>query len=142
MANEKIMVRLMVRCVLWSEKYGNSLYSQTQYTMCITLLKTNRPITYPINYMNKKKEYDSIKRTMHINKYDNILDKSFSTINAKVKTQTQKETFNTQTNSKTRWGTFTYVGQQTKFITKLFKNTSLGIAFKTDNTMKPIPLLN
>ena len=23
MSNEKIMVRLMVRCALWSEKYGN-----------------------------------------------------------------------------------------------------------------------
>ena len=26
MANEKIMVRLTVQCVLWSEKYGNYIF--------------------------------------------------------------------------------------------------------------------
>ena len=28
MSNEKIMVRHMVRCVLWSEKYGDKFYIQ------------------------------------------------------------------------------------------------------------------
>ena len=99
----------------------------------------NRLITYSINDTNKKKEYDTIKQIMRNNKYDTqISDKIISTINAKTKTQTQKETFNIETKSKTRWATFTYVGQQTKFITKLFKNTSLDIGFKTDNTTEKL----
>jgi hypothetical protein len=32
------------------------------------------------------------------------------------------------------WAKFTYVGKQTRFVTKLFKNTIVKIAFTTDNT--------
>ena len=39
---------------------------------------------------------------------------------------------------RTKWAKFTYVGRQTKTITNLFKNTSLKIAFTTDNTIKKI----
>lgn len=67
-----------------------------------------------------------------------MLDKVISTINAKTQVQTEKENINTQTKSKTKWATFTYVGQQTKFITKLFKNTNLKVAFKTDNTFEKL----
>jgi hypothetical protein len=34
-----------------------------------------------------------------------------------------------------KWATFTYTGSETKFITKLFKNTNLKIAYKTVNTI-------
>jgi len=36
---------------------------------------------------------------------------------------------------KTKWAKFTYVGKETKFITRLFKNTPLKIAFTTQNTI-------
>ena len=39
---------------------------------------------------------------------------------------------------RTKWAKFTYVGRQTRTITKLFKNTSLKIAFTTDNTISKI----
>ena len=33
------------------------------------------------------------------------------------------------------WAKFTYVGKETRFITKLFKNTNVKIAFTTGNTI-------
>jgi hypothetical protein len=34
----------------------------------------------------------------------------------------------------TKWAKFTYVGKQTRLITKLFKNSNLKISFRTENT--------
>ena len=36
------------------------------------------------------------------------------------------------------WATFTYIGKQTTYITKLFKNTNVKIAFRTQNTIGQI----
>ena len=91
-------------------------------------------ITYPLNNIDKKEEYKTTKHILHNNKYDPLLlDKAISTVN--TKTHTQQETLPTQTIHKTKLATFTYVGPQTKFITKLFKNTNLNIAYKTNNTI-------
>ena len=48
--------------------------------------------------------------------------------------QTQHEGETTQQKVKTIWST-TYVGPQTKYITKLFKHTNVKIAFKTKNDL-------
>ena len=37
--------------------------------------------------------------------------------------------------TQTRWAKLTYVGRQTKFTTKLFKNSNLKVSFKTENTV-------
>jgi hypothetical protein len=37
--------------------------------------------------------------------------------------------------SNNTWAKFTYIGKQTKFITKLFKETSIRIAYTTDNSI-------
>ena len=51
-----------------------------------------------------------------------------------------QDTFTTwiSNHTKTKWATFTYVGPQTKHITKLFKNTNLQIAYKTNNTIQKL----
>ena len=36
----------------------------------------------------------------------------------------------------TKWAKFTYIGKETKFITKLFKDSLIKITFTTRNTMK------
>src|SRR5215510_8941980 len=36
---------------------------------------------------------------------------------------------------KKRWAKFTYVGKETRLITKLFKDTNLKVTFTTDNTI-------
>jgi hypothetical protein len=38
--------------------------------------------------------------------------------------------------SKQKWVTFTYIGSQTRTITKLFKNTDLRIAYRTNNRIQ------
>ena len=88
----------------------------------------SRLSTFPICETNKRKEYDTIKQILHNNKYDvKILEKITPT--SDTQTQERKE------KTKTKWAKFTYVGRQTKFITKLFKNTKLKISFKTENTI-------
>jgi hypothetical protein len=80
--------------------------------------------TYNLNAINKEKENNTTKKNiLSNNKYISILSKSTTTGN-KVKQNTPK----------TKWAVFTYVGNETKFITKLFNNTSLKIAFTTHNT--------
>jgi hypothetical protein len=37
---------------------------------------------------------------------------------------------------KEKWATFTYYGPETKIITRSFKNTNVGIAFKSSNIIK------
>ena len=90
--------------------------------------------TYPLNNMDKEKEYDTIKQILINNNYDmKILDKTIQTIIANPTTQHNSPT--TITQPRTKWATFMYVGPQTKFITKLFKHTNVNIAFKTNNTL-------
>jgi len=36
---------------------------------------------------------------------------------------------------KQKWAKFTYIGKETRFITKLFKDTNIRIAFTTNNTI-------
>src|SRR5215475_13756238 len=35
-----------------------------------------------------------------------------------------------------RWAKFTYVGKETRLITKLFKNTNIKVTFTSDNTIE------
>jgi hypothetical protein len=39
---------------------------------------------------------------------------------------------------KGKWVTFTYFGPQTRTITKLFKNTDVGVSFRTKSNIKPV----
>jgi hypothetical protein len=50
--------------------------------------------------------------------------------------QKHKQTPNMQETQKLMWATFTYYGDDTSTITKLFKNTNIKIAYKTINTIK------
>jgi hypothetical protein len=84
--------------------------------------------------MDKEKEYTT-KQILINNKYDiKILDKTIQTITANPSTQ-HNNSPTTITQPRTKWATFTYVGPQIKFITKLFKHTNVNVAFKTNNTL-------
>jgi hypothetical protein len=82
----------------------------------------NRMKTYKLTPENRQKERDNIWQISLSNKYDTSLNK-FS------KGKGQK-----QDNQRHKWAKFTHVGKETRFITKLFKNTDEKIAFTTDNT--------
>ena len=56
--------------------------------MAAIMYLANWLITYPLNDMNKNKEYDTIKQIMCNNKYDTQnSDEIFSSINTKIQTQ-------------------------------------------------------
>jgi hypothetical protein len=85
--------------------------------------------TYNSNAVNKEKENNTIKQILCNNKYDiSILNKS-TTMGNKVKKNTPK----------TKWAKFPMSVKKQNFITKLFKNTSLKIAFTTQNTIGELP---
>lgn len=99
-----------------------------EQTMAAVRYLANRLITYPINNGDKMKEYSTIKQILHNNKYDiQVLDKVISTINTKIHAQIKNGTQNTQT--KLKWATFTYTGEQN------ISQNCLKIAFKTNNTL-------
>jgi len=79
--------------------------------------------TYNPNPTIAQMEYDKLKQILHNNKYISILHKVSNTNNKEIQQDAQR----------TKWGKFTYVGKETRFITKLFKNTDVKIAFTTNN---------
>jgi hypothetical protein len=81
-------------------------------------MNTNR-----LNTANKEKEKNIIKHILQKSKYD------ISTMNIPQKTHGNK----TKTGQK--WAKFTYVRRGTKFITKLFKNSSVNVSYITHNTI-------
>ena len=81
---------------------------------------TNRMNTYHLNTTNKKKEKNTIKHILQKNKYD------ISVMNIPPKNQENKAE-----KGKKKWAKFTYVGRETRLITKLFKDSSVNISYTT-----------
>jgi hypothetical protein len=82
----------------------------------------NRMHTYPMNVEARDTE------KTHNNEYNTDI------IQKKLK---QKQNPHTDTqNKKTKWVTFTYNGKETKKITKLFKDTTIKIAYSTKTLIK------
>jgi hypothetical protein len=51
----------------------------------------------------------------------------------------KRNTQNTTPDTNRKWATFTYIGKETRAITKLFKNTNLHIAYKTKKHFTKTP---
>ena len=85
----------------------------------------NRLNTYQLNDENKRTELNTIKQIIESNGYNN------STIQQLDRPTTKP----LPTNSNNTWAKFTYIRKQTKFITKLFKETPVRIAYTTDNSI-------
>jgi arginyl-tRNA--protein-N-Asp/Glu arginylyltransferase len=104
--------------------------------LCILIGTVNRTEKYPLSLENKKAELNVIKQIAKENDYNN------SIINQK---QYKKQFTNLMGNSsiadtqhEKKWVTFTYIGKETRHITKLFKNTKVKTAFRTNNIIKRI----
>ena len=74
---------------------------------------------------NRQKEIHTIQQILRNNKYNLSVIKDMK---HKKKDRVQEE--------KIKWEKFKYIGRETRFITKTFKNTEVRIAFTTDNTIK------
>jgi hypothetical protein len=84
----------------------------------------NRMNKYPLTHTNRNQEKAIIHEILVNNNYS------------------QRDMFQKQKPSKlkdkqkTKWATFTYYGPETRVITKLFKNTNIGISYRTKNNIK------
>jgi hypothetical protein len=67
---------------------------------------------------------DNVQQILLNKKYNASLDKF------------NKDKGQRQDNQRHKWAKLTYIGKETRFITKLFKNTYVKIAFTTDNTIE------
>jgi L-cysteine desulfidase len=75
----------------------------------------NRVSCYPLTHNNKNNEMNIIKQIMYENGYNGKLMK------AKKPTRNNIQ----EKNEQVKWAVFTYNGKQTRFVTKLFKDTNI-----------------
>jgi hypothetical protein len=101
---------------------NNSCHPREHNTAAIRYY-CNRMNTYKLTPESKLKERDNIRQILLNNKYSASSLEKFN-----------KEKRIGHDNQKKKWAKFTYIGKETRFITKLFKNTNVKIAFTTNNT--------
>jgi hypothetical protein len=87
----------------------------------------NRMNTYGLNAADKEEERNIIKHIVSSNKYDT------SIIN-----RLEKPKNNNKQQLGTKWAKFTYIRKETKFITKLFKDSPINITFTTSHMIKKL----
>jgi len=85
----------------------------------------NRINTYDLGHAEKQKETEILKQIVYNNKFHTSILSRIR--NSKTKPDSE--------NQRKRWTEFTYVGKETRQITKLFKNTNVRIAFTTNNSL-------
>jgi hypothetical protein len=83
----------------------------------------NRLNKYPISTNNKHKETQLINTILHNNGYP---PQELAHKPNKITSPIQQQ----------KWATFTYVGNQTRTITRLLRNTGIRIAYNTNNTIQ------
>jgi hypothetical protein len=95
----------------------------------------NRLNSYPLNNHNRNNEFQIINQIAKENEYQST--NMFLKLKANMKPNTPRATHLTQEIPENKkWATFTYVGKETRHITKLFKNTNIKTTFKTTNNLK------
>jgi hypothetical protein len=87
----------------------------------------NRLYTYDLDEDAKSKELN----TIHI-LYNNKFPLQYCDYTSKHRTPTQPQKYTH------KWATFTYVGKETRFITQIFRNTDLKIAYKVNSTIETL----
>jgi ABC-type methionine transport system ATPase subunit len=90
----------------------------------------NRIHTYNLDQIQKQKEIHTVKEIIYNNKYNKSLLSKVH--NGKKHKMTPDEDEQKQIQ---KWVKFTYIGKETRFITKLFKNTHLKVAYTTNNNL-------
>jgi hypothetical protein len=88
----------------------------------------NRLNKYPVSTSNKHKETQLINIILRNNGYPPHLYMHKQVANKITNTVQQQQ--------KQKWATFTYMGSQTRAITKQFKNSNIRIAYRTNNTIR------
>jgi hypothetical protein len=107
--------------------HNDSCHPQEHKNAAINYL-TNRMNTYPITDKSRNHERQHIKVILHNNNYP--------TYRHERKHKPNHSEQNKPPEIKKKWATFTYIGKETRVITKLLKNTNIRTSFRTTNTIK------
>jgi hypothetical protein len=106
---------------------NDSCHPPEHKTAAIRFL-TNRRDTYSLNNDNRESENNIIHQILYNNSYDTtLLHKPPKTI-----------THHNDTTHDKKWVRLTYVGKETRFITKLFKNSSALISYTKRNMINKL----
>ena len=98
----------------------------TQHKYATVKFLYNRLNTYDLEKAEHEHELNIIHNILHNNSFPIKHQKP------QIHTLTQKKPSQTP---KHRWATFTYTGKETSYITNIFRQTDLRIAFRTNNTI-------
>ena len=98
----------------------------------------------PLNKQETDKERNIIYQIGYENGYNkNTVNKIENKIKYKIKTEQLRINQNEQhinNNNNNKWATFTYINNKMTKLTKLFKNTDIKIAYKTNKRRKVVYL--
>ncbi|PNF26379.1 hypothetical protein B7P43_G17880 [Cryptotermes secundus] len=100
----------------------------------------DRVNNYPITRVAKDNEIETINNILVNNKYNTDIITKLTTNSRKQNTAKKQNITedSEEQKTKTKWATFTYIGKETRNITKLFRDTKLKIAFRTKNNLQHI----
>jgi hypothetical protein len=117
------------KLVFWGRSiiYRDSCHAQEHKHAAIRHM-INRMNTYNLNKENKEKERNTIKHIISKIKFDTSLIDKFTNFKKKEKLTLENH----------KWAKFTYIGNETKFITKLFKDSPIKATFTTNNTIQKL----
>jgi hypothetical protein len=92
----------------------------------------NGLITYPIAEHDKTAEVETIEHMLKVNNYCYLnLHNQIKCVQRCLMPPIKQDT-----NNQKKWAIFTYIGRETKFVTKLFRDENINIAYSTSNTLK------
>jgi len=83
---------------------------------------------YGLDTTRKQIELDTVRQIIHNNKFNTSISDRVN--NAKSKQR--------QDNKPKRWPTFTYIGKETRQITKHFRKTKVKVAYTTKNNLEKL----
>jgi hypothetical protein len=110
---------------------NDSCHPSEQKTAAIRYF-ANRIKSYELDQDSKQKEVDTVKQIIHNNKYDStVLERA---LNKKEKEKDKGK--QGKESCKQKWAKFTYVGNETRLVTKLLKNTAVKVTYTTNNLGK------
>ena len=94
----------------------------------------NRINTYDFSTSIKQAEIDTIKHILRNNSYEvSLLDKMIRKEMMRKPSQQQMPE-----HPKQKWAKFTYVGSETRIVTKLFRHTQVKVAYTTKNNLEKL----
>ena len=91
----------------------------------------NRINTYGLSNDNKQIEIDTVKQILHNNSYHVSMLDNMMKENGIRKHNIQQS----PEHPKPKWAKFTYIGKETRIITKLFRHTQVKVAFTSNNNL-------